>query len=231
VWSRNTYEEQIREVMDARTSSRWKKVDLMRALGLLHYLEWGRLLEKNDTLRSAIRTNIARDAEGTFLLSALNSGAGDALEAAYKPLEIRQGGACIPEENARQMDRWPGATASSSVGPRYGWFFDGDRVVVEPRNTTAVDVRIQHRPQRADLVTTDTDDVVWPEGHELVLVLMTAAQALLKGGGEADLGTRLRGEAGEYRRLMYQELVRRGARPVEREYGDDPGIWSPNGGW
>lgn len=222
-WNRQEYHDETRRYMDAVRSKRWDDIQVNRMLGLVHWGEWKRLMEKSPGIRTDVLTGVVRDSEGKVALSALTTGTGNATKTFYKVQAVGIGGVVLDEMTPGDI-MFP---AGQHI-IRRGWWIESDSLYVVPAGTEAVDVRLQRLPQRMDLLTTGTDPVEWPDGHEMLLVHEAAVLLLPKGGAEFDFAMATMEVAKEERRLLAQEMWRRGFKPVEFKYADDASAWTPN---
>jgi hypothetical protein len=210
----------IDEMADAAGSPRWGTTLKRQLLGEVHWREWRDLLNVNRMLRVGSRA-LTTDGDGRVAKSALTTGAGDATETAYRILSVNSGN--IYYQPAKYED-YPMSPAVVSL-PQV-WYEYGDDLQLIPASPGApVTIVVNHLPQRADLLTTDTSTVTFPDGYEMILAYETAASMFMKGAAESNLTGEMRAMATVLRERMHQDVGRLTVRPMRMGYADDRWDW------
>lgn len=212
----------VEEMADANGSPRWGTTLKRQLLGEVHWREWKDLLNVARHLRMAKRT-ATTDADGRIAKSALTSGSGDATETWYRILSVSQGNFYYQPATYEQYPQSPTEVSLPQV-----WYEYGDDIQLIPAaQGNTVTVAVNHLPQRADLLQSDSSTVVFPDGYDLILAYETAASMFMKGAAESQLAAEMRGNASLLRDRMHQDVGRITVRPLRVGAMDD---WSQWGG-
>lgn len=219
---RSTLMTLIDEIADANNSPRWGTTLKRQMLGEVHWREWRDLLNVNKMLRVGSRT-VTTDANGRVAKSDLNTGllAQDNVETFYRVLSVRLGNFFYQPAKYDDYPVSPTSVALPQVWYEYG---DGLQLIPAVEGNTATIV-VNHLPQRADLLSSDSSTVVFPDGYEMVLAYETAASMFMKGAAETNLSMELSGKASQLRDLMHQDVSRLTIRPIRMGYADDRMDW------
>jgi hypothetical protein len=210
----------VEEMADAVNAPRWGATLKRQLLGEVHWREWKDLLNINRHLRMGART-VTTDADGRFLKTALNSGAGDATETHYRILSVNAGNFFYQPATYEQYPQSPTEVSLPQV-----WYERGEQIQLIPATTgSEVTVMVNHLPQRADLLASDTSPVVFPDGYDLLLAYETAASMYMKGGAETNVAVELRQMAMVLRERMHQDVGRITVRPMRMAAMDDRWDW------
>jgi hypothetical protein len=114
----------------------------------------------------------------------------------------------------------------TSVNLPQVWYEFGDTIQLVPAAAAnTVTVTVNHLPQRADLLASDTSDVVFPEGYDLLLAYETAASLFMKGGAETNVAADMRAMATVLRERLHQDVARLTVRPTRMSAADDRFQW------
>lgn len=222
-WSRTTYRDQTRNQADARSSERWSDTDVNYALGLVHMREWKRLLNANPYLRFATRT-VTQDTSGQIALSSLDGGSGDALERAYRVLDVAQDSRVYDEVSFRDV---PTATTLTTANVLRSWYRIGNLLQCLPVESGAsMTVWVNHTPTPIDRLSSDTVNAEFPRDYELLIAYETAAWLLVKAGSETDSAQALQQMAEQIRQDMLGDLARTGIQPLQMRYPDTRHQWA-----
>lgn len=222
--SRGTLLTLIDQLADADGQPRWGTTLKNQLLGEVHWREWRDLLSINKMLRIAERA-VTTDADGRFAKSDLTTGAGDSTETFYRIVLVYSGNIFYQQST---YDEYPISPAEVSL-PQV-WYEYGDDIQLIPASTSsAVTVTVNHLPQRADLLASDSSTVVFPDGYERILALETAASMFMKGAAETRAAAELRAAASELRDRMHQDVGRLGTRPMRLKAQDDRFDWGSVG--
>jgi hypothetical protein len=214
----------VREMMDAASSSRWTDAFVKTAIGIVHGNEWRGILAANPTHRFAQRS-VTTSAAGVFAYSSLTSGSGNTVQTFYRILAITDGNDVVYRET--RFQEVPTAS-SSQVGQVIDglWYDAGTNVQILPPSALTLTVSVNYTPCRADSLNADSDTIDFPEGHESILWLEAAAYLLSKNGAENEAAQTLRAMAEAERQMMYQEITRRGAGPIFLGFNDSASEWA-----
>lgn len=207
-----------REWAEGEDSDRWSDEKITLLADVAFRREWHEILKRNPDLRTATRT-VTPSVAGVFALSALNSGAGDALERLHRIRWMKV--ADVPYEPLDLHER-PNDPAVSAY---YGWYRDGNNVQLSPASAAQATVKVTHTPPRPSELSTGNIDLTFIDTYEQILSLEIAALMLSKGGTESSEAKELKMVAADLREAMYDEIGRDSARPVGFAYDDSPESW------
>jgi hypothetical protein len=208
------------EMADAVDQPRWGATLRTQLLGEAHWREWRDLLNIDRHLRMAART-VTTDADGRIDKASLNSGSGDSTETMYRILSVNQGNVFY---QSSAYEQYPLAPAEGRL-PQV-WYEYGDQIQLMPAIVgNSVTVTVNHLPQRADLLASDSSLVVFPDGYELILAFELAASMFMKGAAETQQAAEFLGRAQALRDRMHQDIARRSTRPLRLNAADDRYDW------
>jgi len=211
----------VEEMADAVGSPRWGSTLKKQLLGEAHWREWKDLLNANRHLRMGERS-ATTDANGRITKSDLTTGSGDSTETFYRVLSLSQGTFFYQPAKYEDYPQSPTEVSLPQV-----WYEYGDQIQLMPAaQGNTVTVVVNHLPQRADLLTTDSAVVVFPDGYDLILAYETAASMFMKGAAETNLTVELRAMAQGLRDRMHQDIGRLTVRPMKMGYMDDWSMWA-----
>ena len=217
------YIDNTRNMMDAASSARWTDVFITTVLGYIFDNEYSSLLAANPYYKLANRA-VTCDANGQFLLTALNSGAGDTKQYWGKILALTDGNSVYRQTEFMSV---PLATTQNQGLPyMYLYYLAGDNIQVLPVSSgLALNCWVNYMPPRIDQLSAVGVAVDWPDGDESILWNLAAAELLTKGGAETQAAADIRALAASQRQSMYQDLSRRTARPLFMGYSDTASEW------
>jgi len=216
-------------MMDAVGSDRWSDQELVDLLDYVYDAEWSRVLQAAPYYRfQSVALTTATD--GTFPLSSLNTGSGNAQKNFFRILSVNDGDVEYAETRYQDV---PLATTSPYLPYLRKFFYlAGENYQILPTGTVALNVVVNYKPTSirnyVDVGPTDKWDIPvdWPEGSEQVLVFEVAARALLKGGESvATANTFLQMANGE-RADFLDEIRRRTINPTRIAYSDMASDWA-----
>lgn len=213
-----------REMMDAASSAKWSDTWITTVLGLVSWREWGGILKAAPMYRFASRS-VTSGSDGTFLYTALDSGAADSKQYAYKVLSVTDGSQVYTQTD---FSADPLATATTSqaqllASPR--WYEAGLSIQIVPAAAIALTVAVNYRPPRVDQLSLASVVIDFPDGRESILWLEAAAILLTKGGERTPAAADMRALAGVERLDMYSDLARRSTRPQFVGFPDRAASW------
>jgi hypothetical protein len=213
-----------REVMDAEDSTRWSAGEVQRAINSVFDQEWSNILNAAPHYTLAQRT-IATDAQGRFLLTALDSGSGDAQERCYRILSITDGNYLYRQT---RFELVPLGTISNYL-PQYPrlYYMSGRYVQVLPVGSgVSLYVTVNYKPTAVSDLADDDSIIDFPENSELLLAYGAGAQLLNKGGTESGPGRELSRMADSERSILLDDIRRRTINPTQMAYPDVIGDWA-----
>lgn len=223
---RSTLRDDVMKQADAFGAQRWDvsaggEVD--RRISGVYDKIWRRILNANRFYRAGKRTPTSDAVTGRYALTDLDAGAGNTQERFYRILQIivdgvRYGppGALTDYNNADdQLDRRVA-------------YLEGTNLAVFPLQLSkAADaIWVNWIPQRPAALAADTDSVVFPDGHEEVLVVLSAARLLMKGGAETQASLELKNEVAEDYEELLQDVARLSTDPLVMQFSDNASEWA-----
>lgn len=209
----------VDEMADANGSPRWGTTLKNQLLGEVHWREWKDLLNANRMLRVATRT-ATTNADGRIAKSDLNGSGGDGTEYYYRVLSLSQGNFFYQPAKYEDYPVSPTEVSLPQV-----WYEYGDMIQLMPAaQGNTVTVTVNHIPQRADLLASDSSTVIFPDGYELILAYECAASMFTKGAAETGQAVELLQRAQALRDRLHQD-VRLTTRPMRVGYSDDRWDW------
>jgi hypothetical protein len=188
---------------------------LNATLGLIHMEEWKGILNTAPYYEVGDRT-VTTDVNGFVALSALDSGSGDDREHLFRILEV-----AVEGQPYRYVEAKDYPFAANEGTPERVWLVRGRQLQVPAIRQGAITALVNWYPCRADLLSSDDQEVVFVDGYELVLAYMLAARMGGKGAEEAGAAQYLKAEAEEIRAPMLIDLRRVAARPTAVQAQDD----------
>lgn len=219
-----------RDVSDSVDSQRWSDAVVRQWLGVVHWQEFKGILNANNEYTLA-SINVTENSDGKFLLTALDTGAGDNLLTHYRIQSIAQslsgaGSNAGPFAFYKQVNYVQYPIPQANAMASYVWYLSGSYVQVLPvQDQTVLSCTVNHLPQRADLLVSDASTVVFPSGYELTLAYMTARHMLMKGGAETAASQGMAAMADEIRQPMLMDLRRPGIGPTIARALDESAQW------
>ena len=213
------------EFMDANNSTRWTTPIVQTMLGIAHAREWSGILGANPYFRFASRS-VTTDANGQVAYTALNSGTGDTAQSWGRILAITDGQMVYRQTSFMQA---PLATTTNQAYQQVDrqWFDAGSNIQILPVGAGVVlTVTINWTPPRVESLSSDTVQVDFPDGYEIILALEAAALLLSKGAMENDAAQTMRAMAQDQRETMYSDIGRRSAAPLFLRYPDSASNWA-----
>ena len=220
--TRQTFLTRVRQMSDTLNDTTEYPDELLKDLaGMVHLDEWRKLLGEAPYYQTAART-VTLDDQRTFAWSALTTGTGNAVQTAFRVLEIadREG------ENLTyaQPDRVRLADLSRLQTTQKLWTRNGARV--QTFGTTGGDtltVLVNYVPCSLANLASDADVVDFPDEWLPVLFYETAALVLTKGGREIGAANDLLRMADMLRQKMLADIRRYVGQPYI--LGADDGMW------
>lgn len=220
---------EIRQNADAVGSERWTDDEIVAALNYVYDAEWSRLLQASPYYRFS-RITVQTDDAGTFPLSSLNTGSGNAKKNFYRILSINDGNLEYTETRFQDI---PLATTSAYLPYlRKMYYLAGESYQILPAGALSLYVVVNYKPtairEYVNSGTTDKWDIPvdYPENNEQVLVYETVSRLLVKGGTETKAAADFAGLAERERADLLDDLARRTINPRRLGYPDRAADWN-----
>jgi len=219
---------QTRRLMDAVESDRWSDDELSDTLSYVYDAEWSRLLQAAPYYRfQSISVTTASD--GTFPLSSLNTGSGNAQKNFFRILSVNDGN--VEYSEARYQDLPLATTSSYMPYLRKFFYLAGENYQVLPTGAVTLNVVVNYKPTSlrdyVNVGATDKRDIPvdWPENSENILVYEAAARSLMKGGESMPTANAFLQMANAERADFLDEIRRRTIYPTRMAYSDIASDW------
>ena len=213
----------LKAKVESEGSDRWSADEYLQTLNRIFNDEWGNILDAAPYHRFAV-VAVTPAANGTFPLTALDGGSGDAEQNFYRILNVSDGNANYSETRYQDV---PLAT-SSNYYPLfgYGYYLAGNYVQMLPIGSgVTMQVGVNYKPTNPVDYSADTVTIDYPEHSELVIVYAAAAELLNKGGAESQAAQTLTAMADKSRMSLLDDLRRRTINPTRMAYPDGRGDW------
>lgn len=213
----------IREYMDSVGSQRWSDTLIKAVANSVFDAEWSEILNAAPYFRFAQRS-VTSDSNGQVPYSALNGGSGDSAQNWYRILSVTNGNVVYRE--TRFQDVPLGTTANYQNVYEKLFYLVGETLQVLPVASEALTVSVNYKPTALLDLASDNSTVEFPENNHFIMVWMSAAQLLLKGGAEAGAAAQLRALAESERATMLNDIRRRSIQPTLMAYPDTKYDWA-----
>jgi len=212
-----------REYMDAVDSDRWSDSLITTVLGSVFDEEWSNILNAAPYYTFGVRS-ATQDANGQFLLTALDTGSADSEQNFYRILNLSDGNANYSE--TRYQDAPLAATTANYSSYGYAYYLAGNYVQCLPIGSgVTMSVGVNWKPTNIVDLATDASAITYPEHSELVIVYAAAAELLNKGGAESNAARILTMMAEKARTSLLDDLRRRTINPTRMAYPDSRAAW------
>ena len=219
----------LTDEMNATGSTQWSSGTLLSWLDLAFWQEWANILNANNVYYSQSVT-VTQDVNGQFAISALTTGAADAVKNFYRILSLAQPqGGNQPQLFYRQTryKDYPNPQPNQGTYLSGLWYRIGTQIQVMPvANGQQMSVQVNYRPPRPSQLSGSSVVVDFPDGYEMLLVFVAAMFALNKGGSETPAANTMAQMATEIRSMMLMDLARQGTWPIVAESFDRPEDWA-----
>jgi hypothetical protein len=106
------------------------------------------------------------------------------------------------------------------------YYVAGNQVQVLPAVAETLTISVNYKPTALLDLSSDNATVEYPENSHFILVWLTAAQLLLKGGAESGSAAQLRALAESERVGMLNDIRRRTINPTRLAYSDSKYDWA-----
>lgn len=221
--SRGQLVSDIREYMDSVGSGRWSDTLIKAVANSVFDAEWSEILNAAPTYRFAQRS-VTSDSNGQVAFSALNGGSGDSQQNWYRILSVTNGNVVYSETRFQDVPLGTTANVQNTYDKLY--YVVGEYVQMLPVASEALTISVNYKPTAILDLASDNSTVEYPDNNHFILVWMTAAQLLLKGGAESGAAAQLRALAESERVTMLNDIRRRTINPTRLAYPDSKYDWA-----
>ena len=234
--NRSDFVTAVAAYLDGEQSNRWTPRLMLDIGGMVMTNEWSDLLNQNKAARWAMRSVIT-DAQGRVPFSALDKvappppGTGtppgdDTAEYFYRVIGGFTDGARVWAEVT--ADELPAPVLAGTVTPIAPCFVQtGDLFQLLPAIPgQLLSVAVSHTPPTIAQLASDLSTIQFPRGYEYILVWVTAATLLMKGGAESQAAADLFSLADGARKNMLGDIARRTTQPTFAAFSDAAGDWA-----
>lgn len=226
--SRGTLRDDALRQADAFGARRWDATaggEVDRRISSIFDKVWRRILNANRFYRVAKRTPTS-DATGRYLVSDLSQPSDvakpfDSLQRLYRVLQVIVDGIIYDEGSLIRY----AVDEASNMGCH--WYQEGTSITALPLQPakTADAIWVNWIPQRPAALTADTEIVDFPDGHEEVLITLSAARLLMKGGAETQASIELKADVTEDYEELLQDVARFSTNPLTMQPTDRASEW------
>lgn len=219
-----TFRAAVLSEMDATDSGRWLPAEVDRKNGATFDALWRNILNANPYYLVGQRTPTS-DSDGRYLIDDLSTETGDLSERFYRILGVQIDGYLY--DGPVQLTDWASRALSGNTADQRVWYQEGRKIVAMPIQASklADAFWVNYIPQRPDLLEGDDSEINFPDGHEEVLITLSAARLLSKGAAETQAAAELRAMIRpDYDELM-ADVARTSIRPTMIQYGDTSFDW------
>jgi hypothetical protein len=221
--SRGQLVSDIREFMDSVGSQRWSDPLIKAVANSVHDSEWSEILNAAPTYTFATR-QVQSTSDGQVPFTALNGGAADSQQNWYRILSLTNGNVVYSETRFQDVPLGTTANVQNTYDKMY--YVAGNQVQVLPAVAETLTISVNYKPTALLDLSSDNATVEYPENSHFILVWLTAAQLLLKGGAESGAAAQLRALAESERVGMLNDIRRRTINPTRLAYSDSKYDWA-----
>ena len=214
----------LKAKVESEGSDRWSADEYLQTLNRIFNDEWGNILDAAPYHRFAV-VAVTPAANGTFPLTALDGGSGDAEQNFYRILSMNDGSYLFAETRFQDI---PLAQFTNYL-PYYQkvFYLAGSNYQTLPAGSSALNVVVNHKPTSLTDLSSGGVTFEFPETHELLIVYGAAAELLLKGGDDDAVARKnFESQASSIRAGMLDELRRRTINPTRMAYPDSASDWA-----
>lgn len=222
--TRAQFQANVLNYMDAEDSARWTPPTIISVGGIVSATEWSGIMDQNQYYHFS-QLSVTTDSSGRVALSSLDSGSGDSAQYFNKLLVgFTDGNVLWTETDFRYV---PMATQTNWQNPySYQYYLSGDYFQLLPVATgTALTATLNWLPATIAQLADDNSLIIFPRNYEWILVWVTAATLLLKGGTESQAASDLFALADSARKQMLGSIARLTTRPTSALLQDAPESW------
>lgn len=222
--TRDEFVANVRQYMDAESSTRWTEPLILAVGGTVCQTEWSEILAQNQYYRCATRT-VTTDSQGRVAIADLTTGSGDSTEYFYRLLTGFTDGYTLYTQT--DLEYVPLATQTNYQSPFQNLFYlAGDYFQLLPvQSSITLTVQVNHTPPTVAELSSGSSTITIPRGYEWVLVWVTAATLLLKGAAESAAASDLFSLAESARLSNLADLARLTTRRTTPIFQDSAGEW------
>lgn len=214
----------VLDYMDATGNARWSTDIVDRRISSVFDQIYRRLLNANPYYLVGQRTPTS-DSTGFYSLDSLNIGVGDTLQRTYKVIAVVIDG--FTYDGPLSLAEWAPRQLTNSTTQDRIWYQNGQGLSTLPSQAAkAADaIWVNYIPQRPAEYDSDDSEVVFPDGHEEVLVAMSAARLLMKGGAETQASAEITASIKPHYDELIADVTRFSTRPLALTYNDAALEW------
>jgi len=224
-WTKATYLQRTREWMDAVGSDRWSDAFLYSLLGKAFRDETQGILNASPYYKFAQRS-VTTDSSGQFALSSLSTGSGDSQQNFYRIITVTDGQNTLYRETEFRNAPLAVSGTMDYLGFDRQYYLIGDNVQILPQTAgQSLQVSVNWFGTPIDELVNNTSTADFPAGHENLLSLAAAANALAIGGDEFKQTQELSSLAQQFRTALYEDVARRTSNPMTLGFPDRAAVW------
>lgn len=218
----------VQSYMDAEGSNRWSPALIQQVGGMISNNEWSDIINQNQYYRFA-QVPVTCDSEGRIAIADLTTGSGDTTQYFYRVLSGPTDGNFIWQET--DFAAVPLGTQQGAQFPnQYQYYLAGDYFqLLPPQAGLQLTVPVNHVPPTIAQLAGPTSVIPFVPNYEFLLVWMTAATLLMKGGSESQAASDLMTLSDGARKNMLGDVGRRTTRPTFAIYTDPASAWNGGG--
>lgn len=225
--TRLDFQNNVLSFMDADGSGvtgRWTPALILSVAGIVHNTEWSAILNANQYYNFAT-VSVTTDSSGRVAISSLSTGSGDSAHTFYRILTGPTDGNILWRET--DLRYVPLGTQTNYQNPyEYLYYLTGSYFQLLPvQSGLALTVDVNWTPTSIADLASDSSTLNFPAGNEWLLVWVTAATLLTKGGAESQAASDLFSLADGARKSMLGDIGRRTTRPNSALFSDSPQAW------
>lgn len=210
--------------MDADGSNRWSPDLVVLTGGMISTNEWSDIVNQNRYYRFA-QVPVTTDDQGRIAIADLTTGTGDTTQNFYRMLTGPTDGNILWTET--DFNTVPLGTMQGNQAPNaYTYYLAGDYFQLLPVQAgLALTCFVNWTPLSISQLAGAPSAITFPAGYELLLVYMTAATLLMKGGAESQAASDLMTLCDGIRKNMLSDIARRTTRPTFAVFQDGARDW------
>lgn len=210
--------------MDAEGSTRWSPDLITQIGGMISNNEWSGIINQNRFYRFN-QLSVTTDANGAIPISSLTTGSGDTTRYFYRMLTGPTDGNILWTET--DFSIVPLATLAGNQSPnQYQYYLAGDVFQLLPVQVGQVmTCFVNWVPPSISQLASPASTIDFVTNYEYLLVWMTAATLLMKGGAESQAASDLMTMSVGARENMLGDIGRRTTRPTFALFPDSSAAW------
>lgn len=222
--TRDEFVANVRQFMDAESSTRWTDPFILAVGGTVCQTEWSEILDTNQYYRVGTRS-VTTDSAGRVAIADLTTGSGDSTENFYRLLTGLTDGNILWTQT--DLGYVPLGTQTNFQSPyQYLYYLAGEYFQLLPvQSGLALTVQVSHTPPTVAELTSGSSVLDFPRGYEQIVAWVTAATLLLKGAAESQAASDLFSLADSARSNFLGNIGRRTTRPTSPIFQDSAASW------